>query len=586
MSSLSVNWRSCFKLAACVVLSLAIVLSSGADAEARKRKVFNKSKRGTVSAATRAASGTADPRYADIIMNPVTGEIYHQVNADGQRYPASLTKMMTLYLLFEALEQNKVSMNTHLDISDYAATMPQTNLSLQPGDTIPVEIAIKALVVRSANDVAVVVGESLGGSAERFAQMMTNKARALGMRGTIFKNPNGLPNNGQVTTARDMAKLGIALKRDFPQYYDYFATRQFSWNGVTYYTHNRVMLRYAGTDGIKTGYIGLSGFNVVSSVTRGGRPLVGTVMGGMSGAWRDNRMIELLDTSYRTIAERGAARGKMYPENLPLKRNPKTGQSRGVGLEARGFVEDPNAVMPSTLSEERSNSTPGDMAEEEPQTQDAYAPQVAPTATAQAAASVNAPVTMEPHVAPQAAPQAAPVAVEAVQAAPQASNAPNNYIRVVSVPPKVQSAPAAQTVAATTVNSPFKPQVTAPVVPQAPAAPVGPARVTTPIPAAAIAKTASRNVQAVAPAAGKGGTSWGVQVGAFSSNELATRAVNDAYALANQSLAGAQMAIAAPEKAGAPVYRARMGNINEAQAKAACQVLIAHSTPCFAYKTK
>lgn len=261
--------------------------------------------------------GVNDPRYAALIMNPKTGEIYHSQNADARRYPASLTKMMTLYLLFEALEQRKLSLSSRMPVSKYAASMPQTNIALRPGQSIPVDTAIKALVIRSANDVAVVVAEALGGNVANFAVMMTRKSRALGMRSTVFKNPNGLPNGGQFTTARDMAKLGIALKRDFPQYYDYFAARQFSWHGVSYYTHNRVMLRYSGTDGIKTGFINASGFNVVTSTERGGRPLVGVVMGGASGQWRDDRMIQLLDAAYVTIAQRGQKRGQVVASNLP-----------------------------------------------------------------------------------------------------------------------------------------------------------------------------------------------------------------------------------------------------------------------------
>lgn len=262
-------------------------------------------------------SGLSDPRYADLVMDPVTGEVYHQQDPDGQRHPASLTKMMTLYLLFKALDEGKISMNTRMEVSSYAASMPQTNLALQPGDTIPVEIAIKSIVVRSANDVAVVIAETLGGSEDNFADRMTQQARLLGMKNTVFHNANGLPDGGQHTTARDMAKLGIALKRDFPRYYPYFSTREFSWQGVTYYTHNRVMLRYSGVDGIKTGYIGTSGFNLVTSVTHGGRPLIGVVLGGISGRWRDDRMIALLNQSYSTLASRGQKRGVIYAANLP-----------------------------------------------------------------------------------------------------------------------------------------------------------------------------------------------------------------------------------------------------------------------------
>lgn len=297
-----------FKLILVLMLTLAIAIPH--DAEARRKQA--RAKRSAP-----AVLGANDPRYAALIMDPKTGEVFHEKNAAAKRYPASLTKMMTLYLLFEALESEKLSLNTRLPVSDYAATMPQTNLSLSAGEEIPVETAIKSLIVRSANDVSVVVAEALGGDVENFATMMTIKARQLGMSGTRFANPNGLPDSEQYTTARDMAKLGIALKRDFPKYYSYFSVREFSWAGTSYYTHNRVMLRYAGVDGIKTGYIGTSGFNLVTHCNRGGRPLIGVVMGGSSGRWRDDRMIVLLNQGYQILASRGAARGKLYPANLP-----------------------------------------------------------------------------------------------------------------------------------------------------------------------------------------------------------------------------------------------------------------------------
>lgn len=293
--------------------------------------------------------GVNDPRYAALIMNPETGEVYHSRSADARRYPASLTKMMTLYLLFEDLEAKKLSLSSRLKVSQYATTMPQTNISLRVTDTVPVETAIKALIIRSANDVAVVVAENLNGSVANFATRATNKARALGMNHTVFKNPHGLPNDGQYTTARDMAKLGIALKRDFPTYYRYFSDRQFSWKGVTYYTHNRVMLRYSGTDGIKTGFINKSGFNVVTSTTRGGRPLVGVVMGGASGGWRDSQMIALMDKSYKIIASRGQKRGRVFVQNLPKPRAgtaaPSVSASPKVVARAKPVVVETKPVM-------------------------------------------------------------------------------------------------------------------------------------------------------------------------------------------------------------------------------------------------
>jgi D-alanyl-D-alanine carboxypeptidase len=253
----------------------------------------------------RAGIENKNPRYAAFVINSDTGEVLYSRNGDAKRYPASLTKMMTLYLLFEALQSGKIQMNQKLQVSAKAASQPQTNISLRVGDQVPVQDAIKALVVRSANDVAVVVAEAVGGSEVRFAQMMTNKARQLGMESTVFRNPHGLPDIKQYTTARDMSRLGIALRKDFPQYYQFFKTPSFTWKGTTYHSHNRVMGRYNGADGIKTGFINMSGFNVVTSVKRNGHNLVGVVMGGQSGQIRDNHMISLLDQTYTRLAERG-----------------------------------------------------------------------------------------------------------------------------------------------------------------------------------------------------------------------------------------------------------------------------------------
>ncbi len=325
-----------------LMVAMCLVMAHVSDAEAARKK--KRSKKAPVAQSL----GVNDPRYATIIMNPTTGEVYHAHDADQQRYPASLTKVMTLYLLFDAIQRGDVDLDDSMEVSALAARQPQTNLSLDPDDRIDVDTAIKSLVVRSANDVSVVVAEHLGGSVENFARLMTDQARVLGMKNTTFKNPNGLPNAGQVTTARDMAKLGIAIKRDFPKFYHYFSTLQFSHNGVTYYTHNRVLMRYAGADGIKTGYINASGFNLITSVVRGGRPVVGVVMGGGSGKWRDNRMITLLDEAYRTIASRGGARGKPSPANLPQSRE---GKSAAPEAEAATVPSSQPAIDANNLPE-------------------------------------------------------------------------------------------------------------------------------------------------------------------------------------------------------------------------------------------
>ena len=244
---------------------------------------------------------SADSNDAAFVIDANNGKVLYSKYADAQRYPASLTKMMTLYMLFEALESGRVSKKTDMKVSSYAAARPPTKLRLKPGSTIEVEEAILALVTLSANDAAVVIAEHLAGSESKFASLMTAKARQLGMSHTTFRNANGLPNSGQVTTARDMATLGIALREHFPREFSYFKTTSFNFRGRTIRGHNRLLGRIQGVDGIKTGYINASGYNLVSSLLRDDKKLVGVVMGGRTGAARDKEMAGLL-TKYLAVA--------------------------------------------------------------------------------------------------------------------------------------------------------------------------------------------------------------------------------------------------------------------------------------------
>jgi D-alanyl-D-alanine carboxypeptidase len=236
--------------------------------------------------------------YADIVVDAVTGEVLRSRSPETQIYPASLTKMMTLYLLFESLQNGRLALDSTLTASALAAAQPATNLALRKGSTLTVEQAIYALVIRSANDVAMVVAEELGGNEADFARLMTERARQLGMHNTVFRNPHGLPNKAQVSTAKDMATLARALMFDFPGFYHYFSATRFSYNGVTYKSHNRLMQRYAGADGLKTGYIRASGFNLAFSAVRDGRRLIGVVIGGASAASRDDQMATLMDAAF------------------------------------------------------------------------------------------------------------------------------------------------------------------------------------------------------------------------------------------------------------------------------------------------
>ena len=412
----------------------------------------------TAEAARSASSrktGTSDPRYAAVIMDPKTGEILHQQNANAKRYPASLTKMMTLYLLFEQMKKGKMSLKTKMKASRYAASQEQTNISLKPGDRIPVSTAIKALIVRSANDVAVIVAEKISGNVASFARLATKRARELGMKNTTFRNPHGLPNSKQITTARDMAKLSIALRRDFPQYYHYFKTQKFSWRGKTYYSHNRVLKRYTGTDGLKTGYIRASGFNLATSVQRGGRRLIGVVMGGGSGKWRDDRMINLLAQGYKKLAKRGGGSRKRYAGNLP-------------------------SYTPAQLQ------------------------------------------VIAKKKAAEDAKRKKAVAKKKVAAKKTQSASNNEKIKL---------------------GSGF--QVS-------------------------------------------GGTLkefWGIQVGAFADREQAEHAIAKAYTMAQRFLKGSRVAVIDAGIDGSQIHRARLENLSQQQARAACRALAARKAPCFVYRS-
>ncbi|WP_355660689.1 D-alanyl-D-alanine carboxypeptidase [Halomonas salifodinae] len=258
-----------------------------------------------VGVALAAAPAQANPRYAAIVVDATTGEVLHAANAEAQRYPASLTKMMTLYLLFEALDEGRLSLDQPLPVSAQAAAMPASKLWLRAGDSIRVRDAIPALIIRSANDVAVVVAEALGGSEAAFARLMTDKARELGMLDTRFRNASGLPDNLQVTTARDMANLAVRLMADYPHYYDHFGNTRFSFRGNQHNGHNRLLTNYAGADGLKTGFIRASGFNVATSARRGDQRLLAVVMGGFTAHSRDAHMTTLLDNGFERLALRG-----------------------------------------------------------------------------------------------------------------------------------------------------------------------------------------------------------------------------------------------------------------------------------------
>jgi D-alanyl-D-alanine carboxypeptidase len=297
------------------------------------------------------------PAFASIIVDGNSGATLSANNPDALRHPASLTKIMTLYLLFERLDAGKIKLDTEMDVSEHASEQAPTKLGLRPGQSIKVEDAIKGLVTRSANDAAVVIAEAIAGDEDDFAKLMTRKARGLGMTRTVYRNASGLPDNDQVTTARDQSTLGRAIQDRFPRYYRYFSISAFNYHGRSIRNHNKLLGNLEGVDGIKTGYTRASGFNLVTSMRRGNRHLVGVVMGGRSGGSRDaimrNLLAENLDkaASKRTVAaitERSPSEANAeVAEDQAQSRPTQTAQVQGAIQVASAAPEEAAPMRPA-----------------------------------------------------------------------------------------------------------------------------------------------------------------------------------------------------------------------------------------------
>ena len=273
------------------------------------------------------AAVPASPAFSAIVVDANSGRTLYSAYEDGLRHPASITKVMTLYLLFEELDRGAMTLRTQIPISEHAAAQEPSKLGIAPGQTISVEDAIKAVVTRSANDVAVAIAEAIGHTEENFADMMTRKAHALGMSSTVYRNASGLPNDEQVTTARDLTILARSLEDRFPRYFRYFSTAEFDYAGEVIGNHNHLLGRIDGVDEIKTGYTRASGFNLLTSVHRDGRSLIAVVMGGRTAGARD-RIMENLIADH--IAEASTARTATMVADAPLDEKPL---ARAAALE-------------------------------------------------------------------------------------------------------------------------------------------------------------------------------------------------------------------------------------------------------------
>ncbi len=289
--------------------ALSILAISAAPAEAHDWRHYHRHihyvARYHATFAGRGQAAPSDPAFAAIVVDANTGRTLYGVNENELRHPASLTKVMTLYLLFEQLDRGALTLQSQIPVSEHAAAQEPSKLGVEPGDTISVEDAIKAIVTRSANDVAVAIAEKIGGDESAFAEMMTRKAHALGMSRTLYRNASGLPNDEQITTARDLTILARATEERFPRYFKYFSTHEFDYNGEVIGNHDHLLGRVEGVDGIKTGYTRASGFNLLTSLHRDGRSLVAVVMGGRTSASRDATMEQLIAAHLAEASNKG-----------------------------------------------------------------------------------------------------------------------------------------------------------------------------------------------------------------------------------------------------------------------------------------
>jgi D-alanyl-D-alanine carboxypeptidase len=307
---------------------------------------------------------------AAIVVDMNSGTILHAQDADAVRHPASLTKMMTLYVLFGYLRAGKITLDSDLAVTPFAASQAPTKLGLKPGTTIKVSDAIKALVTQSANDAAVTIAENLAGTEENFARLMTDTGRRISMTNTTFLNASGLPNDDQVTTARDMATLAAHLIHDYPDYYSVFETRYFTYNGRKYRNHNKLLFGYKGTDGIKTGYTRASGFNLTASVHRGNKHLIAVVLGGRTGSQRDAAMRALLDKNFATASDTKPLPAQLTaslvgapPPALPAVKKPAfalapANPATSSAASAEGDIAEPALPLKVSLSSSKDTAKP------------------------------------------------------------------------------------------------------------------------------------------------------------------------------------------------------------------------------------
>jgi D-alanyl-D-alanine carboxypeptidase len=537
------------------------------------------------------------PPFASIVVDANTGKTLDEKSADGLRHPASLTKIMTLYLLFERLESGKMKLSNMMPVSEHASEQAPTKLGLRPGSSLNVEDAIRGLVTRSANDAAVVIAEAIGGDEEGFAKMMTAKARALGMSHTTYVNASGLPDDDQVTTARDQSVLGRAIQERFPRYYTYFSTSSFTYRGEEIRNHNHLLGRVEGVDGIKTGYTRASGFNLVTSVHRNGRHIVAVVLGGGSAGARDARMRDLIEEHIAEAANKRTATMIAENETAPVAEPPMrslrgpehaarqaaaAAPAGGFGLASLGSQPVAAPSVPRhTPAETAKLKTPNTaQASSEPIRPIAVKTikvKLAPVHTASLAPAVpmiqvsEETGSTDTATAPKvAAAQPAPVAVQPAPVAPAPA--------IVAEPPTPKPEPVRVAAAV-----PMAPVALAAQEPAPMPAPVQPAQAAA-AQAAPVQAAPIQVAKADPPAApARAHSGWIIQIGAYGSEDEAKQHL-DAAQSKIKSLSRADRFTETVTKDDKTFYRARFAGFDKDKAEATCKQLRHSDFACLTMK--
>lgn len=527
-------------LAVAAVLAATMLLLDAGRTEARPRRY----------------AGYA-PAYSAIVVDAKTGQLLHAEAPDAHRFPASVTKVMTLYLLFEQIETGRFSLQSPLRVSAEAASQPPSKVGVRPGATITVEEAIRALVTKSANDVAVVVAENISGSEEAFGQLMTRRARALGMSRTTFRNASGLPDAEQMTTARDLATLGRAIQDHFPRYWRYFQTYSFVYRGVNHRNHNRLLGRVDGVDGIKTGYTRASGFNLLTSARRGDRQIVAVVLGGRTGGARDARMRQLLEGTFPR-----AYAGRRTAPMIARAGEPQRQQAPQTRIAQAQITQAPQAQIAQA-----------------PQAQIAVAAQVPVPGRRQ---PIAAPMPITPMAAAvitagqtrggASTGAAAPVAASASAAVPAPRPAANIEAATPPAAPVMLSSAASRPAPAAAPGNPNpRPGVLGTLhASQLTTASVAPRPVQ---------MAASGPAPSAEPAPRRRGE-WSIQIGAFPTEAAARDTLDEARQASSGRLGAADPYTEKVEARGMTLVRARFAGFDRAGADAACRALKSKDFDC------